>query len=167
MSMPGKPPKWAEGIPELEELRERKNPNLDYLFERPATACLGTDVITTLSYLYDERQNQWYWSPYSIGAMSVEQWIPVEEHRVPAGYGQFARQKPAPCNLKIIKYLEANNPDPTGGKKGSKSKTKVEDEKHLSVKRTIEITPEGKKIIEEVTKPDGTKTVTETLERAQ
>ena len=36
-----------------------------------------------------------------------------------------------------------------------------------SVRRTIEITPEGKKIIEEVTQPDGTTTVTETMEMAQ
>lgn len=34
-----------------------------------------------------------------------------------------------------------------------------------TIKKTIEETPEGRKITEEVTRPDGTKTITETIER--
>lgn len=206
----GGPPRWAKGIPELEELREKKNPNLDFLYERPQQECpcLGcmadcnntmadfnnatslnpnryaghgpgyisqeqkyaaSVVVPYCTFYYHPPQKQWYWSSLPVTKAEVECWWPVETDRVPRGF-LGGGKKAHPKNRIIINYLAAHNPDPTEGKKWDPAMYGLSpkaEEKTSSVKRTIEITPEGKKIIEEVTKPDGTKTVTETLERAQ
>lgn len=72
---------------------------------------------------YKHEDKQWFWTPFKADQVHVpseERWIPVSTIYVPRNIrvrsSSFAKaflgQSPAPFNIKIIKYLDENNPDP-------------------------------------------------------
>eukprot|EP01084_Bolivina_argentea_P140379 246792_1 len=91
-----------EHIPELRGPIDEKN----NIFIRPKSW-----GITAIWYKFTWPQGCWFWTPYS-NYRHLKEWISVETTVVPTGF--YSGHEPAAPNIRIIHYLQDNQPIPPG-----------------------------------------------------